>query len=220
MGQFTPTSFNWGEIALFSATKKNLFLSKFPDALERAEQIARHSFGKHQRRDKTLTIGHMERVAKYASAHGDSELTQIAWLHDMVEEKKLSLKDLQDLQFSPRVVNAVEALTKRDMQGEGYLNYIERLAQNVDAITVKLFDICDNTSEGVKPDRLEFLYPVAKAYLVESKRRHNNNQPLQSISEFMCHSPRVQRIRDNNVIAFHGRTEKHYAGTVPCYGIG
>ena len=210
---------SWRDAAFAALSIKNILITRNPDLTDRAEHAARHYFAFETRRDQSLKIGHMERVAKMAAALNDPELIQIAWLHDIVEERKLSIQDIRDLGFSDRVVDAVVALTKNDEIKEPYLNYIERLAQNVDAITVKLFDICDNTSEGVKPERIQFLYPVAKAYLVDAKRRHNRDQPLIDMPTFMCQSPRVHRICEHNSDTFTERATTHYAGTIPCYGM-
>ena len=136
-----PYLMNWAGIALVSLKRKNKLIEKFSNATDRAEYVATDTFRGKYRRDKTPAISHMERIVSRVKRFHDPELEQIAWLHDLIEERKYTLKDLEDLGFSARVLAAVDALSKREMEGEGYLNYIERLAQNIDAITVKLFDI-------------------------------------------------------------------------------
>ncbi len=160
-----------------------------------SQSLAFDLYGKDTRRNGELSFLHADRIAKYAAKINDPELVQIAYLHDLVEEKRISLAELKSYEFSSRVIDAVDALTKQTESGEGYLNYIERLAQNQDAIIIKLLDIRDNSSQGAKEDRLEFLYPIAKAYLVDARRRHQSGQPLIAIGDFMDQSQRVQKLK-------------------------
>lgn len=66
----------------------------------------------------------------------------IAALHDVVEDSQWTLDDLQQEGFSETVVDAVDALSKRE--GEGYDAYIERVKLNPTAIPIKLGDLQDN----------------------------------------------------------------------------
>jgi (p)ppGpp synthase/HD superfamily hydrolase len=65
-----------------------------------------------------------------------------AVLHDVVEDSDVTLADLQAEGFPAEVLNAVEALTKRD--GESRLEAATRAAQNPVARVVKLADVTDN----------------------------------------------------------------------------
>jgi (p)ppGpp synthase/HD superfamily hydrolase len=65
-----------------------------------------------------------------------------ALLHDAVEDSEISLQRLREEGFSPEVVGAVEALTKRP--GEDYEAFIERVTRNPLAIRVKIADLQDN----------------------------------------------------------------------------
>jgi len=69
-------------------------------------------------------------------------LKTIGILHDVVEDTKISLEDLEELGFDGRVLDAVDALTRRDK--ETYEDYIERVIKNRDATFVKLADLEDN----------------------------------------------------------------------------
>jgi guanosine-3',5'-bis(diphosphate) 3'-pyrophosphohydrolase len=73
----------------------------------------------------------------------DEELMAIAVLHDVVEDCEVSFDDLRDLGMSERVVAGVAALTRR--AGETYTQFIERLADNRDALLVKREDLRDNS---------------------------------------------------------------------------
>lgn len=65
-----------------------------------------------------------------------------AVLHDVVEDTAWSLDDLRAEGFSPAILAAIDCLTHRD--GEAYDDYIERVAGNELARTVKLADLKDN----------------------------------------------------------------------------
>jgi len=66
----------------------------------------------------------------------------VAILHDIVEDTKVNLEDLVELGFHEDVIEAVDAITKR--QGEQYVDYVERVKGNDTATAVKLSDLEDN----------------------------------------------------------------------------
>lgn len=63
-------------------------------------------------------------------------------LHDTVEDTELSLERLRQEGFQESIVQAVDALTKRD--GEDYEAYLLRLMKNTLAVRVKIADMQDN----------------------------------------------------------------------------
>lgn len=65
-----------------------------------------------------------------------------AVLHDVVEDTRITLVDLQEMGFTQEVIDAVEALTKRD--GENRMDAAKRAAKNEIALVVKLADVTDN----------------------------------------------------------------------------
>lgn len=65
----------------------------------------------------------------------------IALLHDVVEDTVMTLDALSQ-QFPPTVVEAVDALTRRE--GETYKEYMRRCAENRNAAKVKWVDLQDN----------------------------------------------------------------------------
>lgn len=73
------------------------------------------------------------------------DLMVIAVLHDVLEDTWVSEDHLRSL-FSKTVVDAVEALTKRE--GEKYFDYLERVSQNKLATLVKIEDINHNLLKG------------------------------------------------------------------------
>ena len=71
------------------------------------------------------------------------EARMAAVLHDVVEDSDVTLEQLRAEGFPASVIEAVEALTKRE--GEDYEAFIRRVAPNVLARQVKLADLRDNS---------------------------------------------------------------------------
>jgi (p)ppGpp synthase/HD superfamily hydrolase len=70
------------------------------------------------------------------------ETMMVAILHDVIEDSQLDLGFLEAEGFDKRIVNAVDAITKRT--NESYQDFIERLSINEMAVKVKIEDIKDN----------------------------------------------------------------------------
>lgn len=80
----------------------------------------------------------------------------VALLHDVVEDTDWTLDDLKKEGFSETVIEAVDAITRREytMGKEDYPQYLERVKANLIARTIKLAaDLPDNMS----PERHEKL---------------------------------------------------------------
>ena len=71
------------------------------------------------------------------------EARMAAVLHDVVEDTAVTLEQLRAEGFPEAVIEAVQALTKRD--GEDYEVFIRRVAPNPIARKVKLTDLRDNS---------------------------------------------------------------------------
>jgi (p)ppGpp synthase/HD superfamily hydrolase len=71
------------------------------------------------------------------------EARMAAVLHDVVEDTAVTLDELRAEGFPASVLEAVEALTKRE--GEDYEAFIRRVATNPIAREVKLADLRDNS---------------------------------------------------------------------------
>lgn len=65
-----------------------------------------------------------------------------ALLHDVVEDTNTTLLDLKKRGFSPEIIEAIDALTRRE--NESYEEYIERLSKNLIALKVKKADLEHN----------------------------------------------------------------------------
>ena len=69
-----------------------------------------------------------------------------AVLHDVVEDTAVSLDDLRKEGFHPDVIEAIDALTKRD--GESRMDAAKRAVVNPIARNVKIADVTDNMDLG------------------------------------------------------------------------
>ena len=68
-------------------------------------------------------------------------------LHDVVEDSDTSFEDLKKMGFSPAVIDALDAVTKRPNEegsDEGYQAFVERAGANPIARKVKMADLLDN----------------------------------------------------------------------------
>jgi (p)ppGpp synthase/HD superfamily hydrolase len=96
----------------------------------------------------------------------EPELMQIAVMHDVVEDTHYTIESLLEMGFSLRVVNALTALTH--IRYEPYDNYIERVAENKDAIKVKLADLRHNSDihrmKGLREKDFKRLEKYHRAY--------------------------------------------------------
>lgn len=105
-------------------------------------------------------LAHPARVAAAVAHTGaDAEVQAAAWLHDVVEDTSVTLDDLTAMGFSRRVVDAVDALTRREH--ESHEQAVRRAAANPDARIVKRCDVNDNAN----PDRLALLDEATRARL-------------------------------------------------------
>ena len=79
-----------------------------------------------------------------------------AVLHDTVEDTDITFNDLKNAKFPQEVIDAVEALTKRN--GENRLDAAARAVANPIARVVKLADVTDNMdlSRIPKPTEKDF----------------------------------------------------------------
>jgi len=84
----------------------------------------------------------------YADDSNLRDLIQIGWLHDSIEDTRVSEDDLRKLGFSESVISAVIAMTR--LETETYNDYIERLLSNALAVKVKRADSLFNYLESKK----------------------------------------------------------------------
>lgn len=94
-------------------------------------------------------IRHVLRVMG-AVSDGDEQI--VALLHDVVEKSPVTLDALRDAGFPPQIVQAVDAISRRE--GEDYFDFVERAASNQFVLPVKIADLRDNfrTAQIFKDD--------------------------------------------------------------------
>lgn len=97
----------------------------------------------------------------------DEELQCIALGHDVIEDTKVTYKDLRDAGISERVIKGIAALTK--MPGQTYDEYKECVFANVDAMKVKMADLRHNTDvrrlKGVTEKDIQRMEKYHRFYL-------------------------------------------------------
>ena len=79
-------------------------------------------------------------------AQVDIDAMTVAALHDVVEDSSITIADLAEAGWSPRIVDAVDAMTRRD--GEDYFDFARRAAANTLARPVKIADLRDNLRQS------------------------------------------------------------------------
>lgn len=100
-------------------------------------------------------IEHPRRVVKRLIDNGiDNKLFHaVAWLHDVIEDTKITAKELRRKGISKDVIEAVELLTKK--KNINYKDYLSALKKNDMARTVKIYDMLDNLSD--RPSKKQIL---------------------------------------------------------------
>lgn len=107
-----------------------------------------------------------------AEQMGDEISTIVALLHDVVEDSKYTLDDLNEMGFPKIALDAIEILTHK--KEEPYMEYISRVACNEIASKVKLADL-EHNSDLTRLDEITDKdlqryekYKVAKEMLKDS----------------------------------------------------
>jgi hypothetical protein len=107
-------------------------------------------------------VEHLKSVSDLVKGVEDQDLADariIGLLHDVVEDTDFTLSDLKKRGYSPQIVNAVDAITKRT--NEAYFDYLDRVIANPLATVVKMADMEHNTTieriKGLPPKEQERL---------------------------------------------------------------
>lgn len=96
-----------------------------------------------------------------------------AILHDVIEDTDISIDYLRQEGFSEAILDALDALTKRD--NEDYDDFIDRVIKNKIACQVKLADLMDNM------DLKRIINPCEEDYKRVEKYRKASDKILKSI---------------------------------------
>jgi (p)ppGpp synthase/HD superfamily hydrolase len=95
---------------------------------------------------------HLRKVAdSVLNSGGGNTDVAVAYLHDILEDTDMTLQDLQTM-FHSGVTEAVVALTK--VEGEKPSEYLDKVAANEIALTVKMHDTLCNLTESLKTGQL------------------------------------------------------------------
>lgn len=114
--------------------------------VELAEQIATRAHAGQFRRDGvTPYIAHPAAVARRLSGEPD-DVIAAAWLHDVLEDTRLTATALRESGIPEQVVRAVELLTRQ--RGRSYGSYIEAVRGDEIARKVKIADMLHNLSDS------------------------------------------------------------------------
>ena len=116
----------------------------------------------------TKYILHPKRIA---SKFSDSILVSASLLHDVIEDTEITENDLREFGIDDIVIETVKALSKKD--GENYLDFINRIKHNINAIQIKMEDIKDNLN-GLDEGSLKDKYRLALYILQEVVRNTKN----------------------------------------------
>ncbi len=95
-------------------------------------------------------IGHPLRVM---NALETVEEKIVGVLHDAVEDSDLIIEDLTAAGFSERIIEAIDAITKRS--GETRKDYLQRVMNNPIALKVKIVDMTDNADISRIPNPID-----------------------------------------------------------------
>ncbi|GGJ37387.1 HD domain-containing protein [Streptomyces brasiliensis] len=134
--------------------------------LAEAEAVARAAHEGQTDKAGQPYAEHLRAVAEGVRTRGgDEEQIAAAWLHDSVEDDKLTDEWLTAAALSPRTKDVVRAVTKR--AGEEPEAYARRILATPGALLVKEADLAHNAD----PDRLSVLDGPTRKRLTEKYAR-------------------------------------------------
>ena len=139
------------------------YSKKTDDMLNKALEIARKAHAGQVDKGGDTYIFHPVRVALHCRTETEKI---VALLHDVVEDTDVTLDDLRKEGFDTEVLDALQCLTR--IEGEDYMDFIQRVATNPLATQVKMHDLKDNMDVsrlGGKPHWKMDIYKKALAYL-------------------------------------------------------
>lgn len=157
--------------------------------LEKAIQLAATAHAGQRDKAGVPYILHPLRIM----SHCKTQTQKIAAiLHDTVEDTEVTLQSLRDDGFSEEIIAIVDRLTRRD--DETYMQFIDRLSDNPDAVVVKMMDILDNMDLS----RLSTITETDKSRL---KRYQKAFIKLQTIYNSQNPAPNTHEIEINGCVS-------------------
>jgi len=118
---------------------------------------------------------HLEETSNFIEEmmiyNNDSEILQVAWLHDVVEDTNVTYDDLDEFGFSDKVVEGVRHITKE--KGEKYFDYIDKVKSDEYAHIVKIADTFCNLRNSIKENNIKRI----RKYTNQLKFLYDGNMP-------------------------------------------
>lgn len=124
--------------------------------ITKAKAIARIAHAGQKYGDGDYFANHVAKVAGNVQHDPNARYDHVvvAYLHDVVEDTAFTLVDLADFGYGTNILDAVDALTRKD--GENYLDdYIPRLKRNDLAALVKKHDLIANMNDQTPPSMMK-----------------------------------------------------------------
>lgn len=124
---------------------------KSGDFLDRAIKVAVNAhMGKFDENGRPRVLKNMRMMGMLEH---DMELASIAVMFDVLEYSWYNYKNLEQTGFSKRILDGVEALTRK--QGQSFDAYMEQVCSNIDAARVKLYEVeyeyLELIADGISP---------------------------------------------------------------------
>lgn len=115
-----------------------------PTILETSDFVFEHFAERYDQGGDSM-YNHLRRVAEGVRPYGE-RFEHAGWLHDVVEDTPITLRDLEEMGYHNDIIVAVDLLSRR--KGETYAEYLDRLiaGRNPIATAVKISDQFDNTN--------------------------------------------------------------------------
>ena len=154
-----PVVYGWKELEAFLGNASSI-LNHPMARLAHATARAAHA-GQFRKNGVTPYIEHPEAVAKAVASHG-VEAVAVAYLHDVLEDTRVTLDDLVIIGLPASVIAAVTVLTKRE--GVSYDRYLAFIRVVPLARMVKIADISHNLSCDPSPEKRD-IYEKALVFL-------------------------------------------------------
>lgn len=171
--------------------------------LERAIALAVRAHAGQKDKAGAPYILHPLRVM--LAVEGD-DARMAAVLHDVVEDSDITIDELRQMGFPEAVVEAVDALTKRDDEkgADSYLDFVARAGRNDIARAVKLADIADNMdlSRIQKPSEkgLERVSRYRKAKRLLERMEREAERDAQAAAELLLAADTAGRRGANPIV--------------------
>ena len=137
---------------VFFSNAEIAYVKSIPDDFLKALSIIGRVYAERLDKSGNAEAGHFIRVSNQGE---NDDVKIVGLLHDVVEDRHITLNDLIYLGFKENIITAISLLNNDKTIYPNYHSYITNIIEsgNLLAIKVKYYDMKDNLS----PDRLERL---------------------------------------------------------------